>query len=145
MRRIIRDITLFVVAPLAILGGLTTWMLVASAPSCGNSLAEELMSPDGRFKAVVFERSCGATTGFTTNISILVASGILPDGAGNLFASEGHPAQIGIQLRWQAQADGKQQLQVASNSKVQVFRADPSWSVSDQVTATYQIGATQQQ
>lgn len=139
MRRIVRDALLFIVAPLAILGGLTAWMLIASAPSCGNSLAQELPSPDGRFKAVVFERSCGASTGFSSNISILAANGILPDSSGNLFVSEGHPAHIGISLRWQTTAQGQQQLQVATKSKVQVTRADASWSVSAEVTAAYLI------
>jgi hypothetical protein len=39
-------------------------------------------SPDGRRDAVMFQRDCGATTGFSTQISILDTGG-QPAGSGN--------------------------------------------------------------
>ena len=38
---------------------------------CGNDILTETRSPDGRFKVVVFQRDCGATTGSSTQVSII--------------------------------------------------------------------------
>lgn len=140
MQRMVRDIGLFVVAPLLILGGLTAWLFAATSQPCSNAIVQEAVSPDGRFKAVVFVRSCTATPGFSSNISVLVKDGILADGEGNLFAAYGHPQQLGIQLQWQQPAAGQLQLNVMSQQRGTIIHADPVWSVNPQVTATYQLG-----
>lgn len=41
---------------------------------CANRVAVEAKSPDNRYKAVIFERDCGATTDFSTQVSILLPS-----------------------------------------------------------------------
>lgn len=56
---------------------------------CGNTVVKTARSPDGQLDAVLFERSCGATTGFSTQISIVPASE-LPDGGGNVFVADDH-------------------------------------------------------
>ncbi len=58
---------------------------------CGNEIMNETLSPDGHFKALVFQRDCGATTGFTTQISLLPSNVSLPNEAGNIFIVDGHP------------------------------------------------------
>ncbi len=37
---------------------------------------------------MVFERDCGATTSFSTQVSIIGAGEVLPNAAGNLFAAD---------------------------------------------------------
>lgn len=55
-------------------------------------MASRSLSPDGEHVAVLFQRDCGATTGFSTQISILDASD-KPSGSGNAFiADDGHGA-----------------------------------------------------
>ncbi len=54
---------------------------------CGNTVVKTARSPDGQLDVVLFERSCGATTGFSTQISI-VPAGDLPDGGGNVFVTD---------------------------------------------------------
>ena len=44
---------------------------VACVDPCGNDVLTEARSPDGRLKAVVFQRDCGATTGFSTQVSVI--------------------------------------------------------------------------
>src|SRR5262245_58728358 len=39
--------------------------------SCGNDVLARVPSPTGSRQAIVFERDCGATTGFSTQISIV--------------------------------------------------------------------------
>lgn len=62
--------------------------LGACDDGCGNTLVSRLSAPDGRHSAVLFQRDCGATTGFSTQISIL-GPGEKPDGSGNAFVADG--------------------------------------------------------
>ncbi len=140
MQKVVRDIGLFVVAPVVILGGLTAWMFAATTPSCSNGITGQQPSPDGRLQAVVFVRSCNTAPGFSSNISILVKDGILADGPGNLFASEGHPEQLGISVQWQSSDKDHLQLHVSSKQRGAVLHADPVWSADPKITATYQLG-----
>jgi hypothetical protein len=64
---------------------------------CGNTIRAESNSPDGKFKAVVFGRSCGATTSVGTYISILREGKNLPNENGNICAMSGLPE---VELRW---------------------------------------------
>lgn len=55
---------------------------------CGNAVLAEYPSPNGRLKAVVFERDCGATTDFSTQISILPSAYTLENEGGNIYAAD---------------------------------------------------------
>ncbi|MDQ0462918.1 hypothetical protein QO010_000666 [Caulobacter ginsengisoli] len=69
---------------LAILGG--------CSDGCANDVVSRATSPDGKVSAVIFERNCGATTGYSTQIS-LIGPDKEPSGPGNLFrADTGHGA-----------------------------------------------------
>jgi hypothetical protein len=57
------------------------------ARPCGIDIVEELTSPDGNQKAVLFTRNCGATTDYTSEISILPLHESPSDG-GNVFAAD---------------------------------------------------------
>ena len=50
---------------------------------CGNEIVEEIKSPDKRLKAIIFIRDCGATTGYSTQLSIIEDEDKLENGAGN--------------------------------------------------------------
>lgn len=54
---------------------------------CTNTVVERLLSPDGKHEAVLFQRDCGATTGFTTQISV-VETGEEVSGGGNTFVAD---------------------------------------------------------
>lgn len=62
--------------------------LMAFNDLCGNQLLSEIPSPDQAYKIAVFQRDCGATTGFTTQVSLLKAEEILPNESGNLFGAD---------------------------------------------------------
>lgn len=55
---------------------------------CGNRIVATIPSPDGNLKAVLFERDCGATTGFTEHVSVLRSGNTLPNDFGNIYQSE---------------------------------------------------------
>jgi len=111
MQKVVRDIGLFVVAPLVILGGLTAWMFAATTPACSNGIVKQLVSPDDKFTAVVFVRSCNNVPGFSSNISVLVKDGILADGPGNLFISDWCGCAVAGCWRQRPAASGQQQIQ----------------------------------
>src|SRR4051794_26546999 len=71
---------------------------------CGNTVLRTIPSPDGKLKAVIFERSCGATTGFSTQVSILRSNDKLPHEAGNLFVVAGYSSGPGggpwVDVKW---------------------------------------------
>jgi hypothetical protein len=61
---------------------------------CANSAFEEFRSPAGRWKVVVFERDCGATTGFSTQASLLPLDAPLPKEAGNILSIDDDHGKI---------------------------------------------------
>ena len=87
-RRAALFLSTLVMAGLA--GLIATTIYRWSGPLCGNTPIVEEPAPGGKFRAVVFERDCGATTGFSTNISIIPARSPLPNEQGNVFRAD-HP------------------------------------------------------
>jgi hypothetical protein len=75
---------------------------------CGNTVAKQISAPDGLHIATLFQRDCGATTGFSSQISILNAGEKL-SGRGNTFVAENYGgARLGnwggpwADMRWLA-------------------------------------------
>ena len=64
---------------------------------CGNDDLVETVSPNGQLKAVTFRRHCGATTSYSTGVSILPARHKLPNKSGNVFTADQEPS---ISVRW---------------------------------------------
>lgn len=54
---------------------------------CGVELGAEALSPSNKLKAVIYQFDCGATTPFTTQISILKPDEVLPYSSGNIFSA----------------------------------------------------------
>jgi hypothetical protein len=83
---------------------LSLW-LVACADPCGNRVLSEVPAPKGNMSAIVFERSCGATTGFSTHVSIVKDFGEHLKSAGNVFAADsdhGAVKEMIVTVRWVA-------------------------------------------
>lgn len=72
--------------------------LTGCGGSCGNEIVQTINSPSGKFKAIVFSRNCGATTGFNTQVSVLHVDESLPNEGGNTFITNG---SVPIVLHWQ--------------------------------------------
>jgi hypothetical protein len=93
-------------------------------PTCGNQVLAQVASPDALWKAVVFQRDCGATTGFSTQVSILRADDTL-SGSGNVFtadtnrgaAPDGPGGGPEVLVRWTAPT----QVEIAHHAKARVF------------------------
>lgn len=64
---------------------------------CTNDNLRESVSPNATIKAVLFRRDCGATTTYSTQVSILPVSRKLPNESGNVYVAGGEPTVI---VRW---------------------------------------------
>lgn len=74
-------------------------MILGGCGLCENEISQTVISPSGKLKAIVFNRSCGATTGFSTQVSIISASGALPDEGGNTLVLGG---RVPLKVEWRS-------------------------------------------
>ena len=56
--------------------------------ACRNDIVSIAPAPDGKHQVAMFSRDCGATTGRSTQVSVLRA-GDAPTAAGNAFVADG--------------------------------------------------------
>lgn len=105
---------------------------------CVNEILRIHHSPSKQLKAVVFQRDCGATTGFTTQISIISANSDLPNQAGNVFVSDTDhgksPSGPGggppVEVEWK----GESSLNITYDNRARVFLRKDS---QNGITITY--------
>ena len=92
-RRMLFSVSLFVL-PLALgLFVITNYLMPLS--SCANDVVAEIPSPSGSHRAFVFRLNCGATTGYSTHVSVVRSDEPLPDRPGNLLVLGGeHPIEV---------------------------------------------------
>lgn len=66
---------------------------------CGNDIFQEVVSPDGKFVATVFERNCGATTPYLRIVSLRLANTSFDAEASDdwVFKINGQPK---VQILW---------------------------------------------
>ena len=99
---------------------LTIAMLLAGCDhGCANAEASTIATPDGRLRAVVFSRDCGATTGFSTHVSVVPGRERLPNDGGNVLVLDG---QVKLEVSWLA--DNK--LRIKGVNSARVFRQQAS-------------------
>lgn len=88
---------------------------------CENKQVNEVWSPSRTKRAIIFERSCGATTAFIENVSVLWAAETLRDDeAGNIFSADnnhGAAENMRIKVEW----NSEEQLLVASPRNARIF------------------------
>ncbi|WPP49079.1 hypothetical protein [Catalinimonas niigatensis] len=86
----IREIYYGIVLFFAFAFGLLTCVGVAVDDMCGNEIIQEIPSPNRKLKAVIFTRNCGATTGYSTHISLLPVTQKLLNTGGNILITSGN-------------------------------------------------------
>lgn len=106
--------------------------------TCQNTVASSSLSPTGALAAVLFQRDCGATTGLSTQISILRPDD-KPIGGGNAFIADDHgAARVGswegswAETKWLA----PDHLVIRYAAKSRIFKRSDSVSG---VKITYQV------
>lgn len=100
---------------------------------CQNNIHETIISPNQKYKAIVFERNCGATTGFTTQISIIHMKNHLANDSGNIYVAKGHPNEISPRLKW----IDNNHLYVDNIKSKEEYKKENALSVSEHVKISY--------
>lgn len=95
---------------------------------CSNTTMQTTLSPDKIYKAVLFERDCGATTGFSSQVSVLSVDSKLPNDGGNIFVADlkgkgprGAWGGPDVHLGWL----GNRQLEVRYDHSARTFKREP--------------------
>ena len=89
--------------------------LAGCGSMCGNEISQTVSSPSGNLKAVVFNRNCGATTGFNTQVSILSATDTLKNDDGNTLILDG---SVPLHVQWRSNST----LQLSGVGSAKVFK-----------------------
>jgi hypothetical protein len=89
MRRVFK-VSMWAIIIIVVVGaGLLGAARLFTFDMCGNRVVAEIKSPDGMYKAIEFERDCGATTDFSTQVSVIQPNKHLgSDSTGNAFAAD---------------------------------------------------------
>ena len=87
--------------------------------ACANTVVSERPSPDSALRVVVFERNCGATTPFSTHVSVLESGVNLPDSSGNVFAADQY--RLETVARWSS----PDTIEIRHDSRARVFKREP--------------------
>ena len=128
-----------IVVLLAIPVGFVALLFFNSADMmCGNYVHEEYLSPQKHHKAVVFQRDCGATTGFSTQISIISGGETLGNGGGNIYVIAGHPEKVAPNIEWLS--DDKLLIKRALNGSE--YKAKTSWGWFTKIGVEYGAGGS---
>ena len=125
---------LVVGVPLAIAG----LFIYATSDMCGNEVYTEVMSPNKERKVVVFQRDCGATTGFSTQVSIIESDDELENEGGNIYIIKGHPKDVSPQVRWVS----NKELRIERSLNGSEYKAESSWGILNKVKVTYGAGGS---
>jgi len=126
-----RKIFYGLLAIIVILGILYIYAGFIAGDVCGNKVVKELTSPDGKNKAIIFIRDCGATTGFSTQVSILGnTTSLSNDMTGNILVLSDH-ANEGLMF-----ADGGARVDIAwrEDSRRLRIQYDPRTETFEQRT-----------
>lgn len=83
----------------------------------------EARSPNGKYKAVIYQLDCGALSDFSTQISILRANDALQTKAGNVFSGNGHPRDTLPEVIWR----DEQNLDVYIQESALAYKKKESW------------------
>lgn len=129
----------------ALLGGCYWFLFGAFSPDgmCANELVQRVPSPDKKLEAVVFQRNCGATTDFTTQVSVLPAGQPVPGGAGNVWIADSDKgrARTGpgggpdVDVVWQ----DNNHLQLRHDARARVFQTKRAVGVPTGIFQSRQV------
>jgi hypothetical protein len=100
---------------------------------CGNDIYKEYVSPNGKLKAVIFQRDCGATTGFSTQISVIAAEDDLKNEAGNIYIIDGQPHLYAPKLSWR----NNNELIIYKPINGSEYKAENNWGYLNKVSIIY--------
>lgn len=109
--------------------------------SCGNQIHQSFTSPKNKYKIVVFQRDCGATTNYSTQISLLRKKQSLSNKGGNIFIGESITAPINNQGVFYIEVEwiNKKTVLIKYPKNIKIYKQD-YWEKG--ITLKYEIVET---
>lgn len=126
------NISIYIIAALAIsIATLGIGIYVLIGNFCSNDLQAEIYSPSKNMKSIVFQRDCGATTSFSTQVSVFPAASKQQNEKGNIFIADTNHGEApaapwggpNIKVEWL----NNRTLQIEKHEKTRVFKAESSY------------------
>jgi hypothetical protein len=118
----------FVAIVILIAFGVFWW---SAETMCGNREISSTPIPGTKYKVVVFERVCGATSGFSTQASIMKSTAKLKNEIGNIFTADCNhgtaPAGPGGGPELRVKVIGPNIIELAHHPSARVFDAQTSY------------------
>jgi len=101
MKRVVKVVivSLLGVVALGALGIAGMGWIISSG--CANTIQARVRSPDGAHEAIVFERDCGATTDYSTQVAVVETGEELPNDPGNAYIAA---HRTPVEAHWHAPA-----------------------------------------
>ena len=100
--------------------------------TCENEVISESVNPNQQIKAVIFQRNCGATTGFSTQVSILEFRDELKNDGGNVFVADTNhgeaPSDENDGPKVEAEWIGNNKLKLSYHPKARTFSKVTSYN-----------------
>ena len=94
---------------------------------CKNKVITSVISSNKKIKIVIFQRDCGATTGFTTQISIINSNEIVDNTMkGNIFISDGKPQDIIKSIKW---IEANKVVVKLKNMKYKIYKKEKKYNI----------------
>ena len=118
-----RTLASFVIAFFLCLVVLIAGVMYLFRDLCANTIHDSILSPGGQLKAVIFQRDCGAGTGYSTQVSVLSVGDQLDNESGNIYIIRGHPEDNAIVVNWLS--DNK--LSISAHDSVFVYKQEREW------------------
>jgi uncharacterized Zn-binding protein involved in type VI secretion len=84
---------------------------------CGNEVISSIESPRGGRIAVIFNRNCGATTDFNTQISVLTKGDAFSSEGGNTFIAAG---SLALSIQWTSESE----LMIKGHQGARIFKQE---------------------
>jgi hypothetical protein len=103
----------FMTVALMLLGG--------CGSTCENEISQTVFSPSGKKYAVVFNRGCGATVGFNTQVSLLPAGTGLPNDGGNVLIVDD---PVPLKIEWESD----EMVRITGQLDTRIFKQEVSVS-----------------
>ena len=98
---------------------------------CDNRIVREMLSPNDSKRVVLFERDCGATTDFSTQISILPVGQQLGTSAGNIFVADANHDIVSVDSHGVMAVDitwkNDQEIEITYPTRARIFLKAPEY------------------
>ena len=88
IRMLLGIVTVLVLLAAVAVGGFWWFLSQTADEMCGNRVIDTIGLSGIDMRVVVFRRDCGATTGFSTQVSLLESGEALENESGNLFSAD---------------------------------------------------------